>query len=139
MKLPNVTRILVLALILLLLGNSASNAWFGRDTCKDVERQIKTREQKVVRDIQYLSGLQGNYVSIESAQGVAIYNTHTRLNRNLQRIRDLGNGNSKCFNLSVSRSFVSTSNWTADWYISLRTSLGKYVITFNSAYQRVIS
>jgi hypothetical protein len=115
----------------------SSNAIFGIGDCKAVKSKISGLESKVVRDLNYIKGLTFVRPSVNSAQGVRLYEKYQSAESGLKAIQIAGKSKPKCFNLKQTVAIGNPVRWSISTYVGLLALSEKYYISGTLEYQRL--
>lgn len=124
MKKLLVASTLLLALVLLPL--SSANAVFGIGDCSKLSKSIKPIESRVSSDITYIKGLWLARPSVDSAQGLKLYDKYTKIESNLKRIRALALTKSKCFSAQTLSVLNDDQYWSLNYYLAVGANESRY-------------
>lgn len=137
MKLPKVGFIASFALIfgLSFSGASSANGFLGIGDCKSINSKIYSLESKVIRDLNYIYGLSGIAPSVNSAQGVKVYERYQSVASNLKAIQVSGKSKPKCFNLKQKGALGNPIRWSVNSYVGLGVLSERYWISSDLKYE----
>lgn len=117
----------------------SANGFLGIGDCKAVKAKISGLESKVIRDLNYIFGLAGVRPSVNSAQGVKVYEKHQNIISGLKAIQGVGKSKPKCFNLKQTGALGNPLRWSVGSYVQLNVLIEKYWISGTLNYQPISS
>jgi hypothetical protein len=126
--------------VILIFGTTSittptANAIFGIGDCKAVKSKISGLESRVVRDLNYIKGLTFVRPSVNSAQGVKLYEKYQSAESGLKAIQIAGKSKPKCFNLKQTGAIGNPVRWSISTYVVLLALSEKYYISGTLKYQ----
>lgn len=126
---------LVLLLGLTMSVMPSASGIFGIGDCKAVKTKISGLESRVIKDLNYIYGLAGVRPSVNSAQGVKVYEKYQNVLSNLKAIQSAGKSKPKCFNLKQTVALGNPARWSASTYVQLNVFNSKYWMSGTIDYQ----
>lgn len=130
----NLRMTLVLVLLISINGVSTASGFLGIGDCKSVNSKINSLETRVIQDLNYMYGLSGIAPSVNSAQGVKVYEKYQRVSSGLKAIQVAGKSKPKCFNLKQKGALGNLARWSVDSYVGLASLGGRYWISSDLEY-----
>ena len=126
--------------LILMLGLSIgvmppANGFLGIGECKSIKSKISGLESKVIRDLNYIYGLAGVRPSVNSAQGVKVYEKYQSIVSNLKAIPKAGKSKPKCFNSKQTIALENPMRWSVNSYVQLNVLSEKYWVSGTLEYQ----
>ena len=131
----NLRITLVLILLISTNGVSSASGFLGIGDCKSVNSKISSLESKVIRDLNYIYGLSGIAPSVNSAQGVKIYEKYQSVSSSLKAIQVAGKSKLKCFNLKQKGALGNPVRWSVNTYVGLGALSEGYWISSDLKYE----
>jgi hypothetical protein len=131
-------RVILSAILVLGIFNTvmpSANGFLGIGDCKAVKSKISGFESKVIRDLNYIYGLAGVRPSVNSAQGVKVYEKHQSVVSSLKAIQKAGKSKPKCFNPKQTIALGNQMRWSINSYVQLNVLSEKYWISRTLEYQ----
>jgi len=113
----------------------SANGVFGIGDCKAIKSKISGLESKVTKDLNYIKGLTFVRPSVNSAQGVKLYEKYQNAESGLKAIQIAGKSKPKCFNLKQTGAIGNPVRWSISTYVGLVALSEKYYISGTLEYQ----
>ena len=97
-----------------------ANAFFGIGDCYNAKSQIRTLENRIIKNLAYLRGLPTSGVSVNGPQGVKVYVFVKQIASNLSKIQRVGKKYIKCFGIYEKEKIKDSRYWQSKVYVILR-------------------
>lgn len=116
----------IFLLVLVLSPLSSANAVFGIGDCSKLSKSLKPIESRVSSDITYVKGLWLARPSVDSAQGLKLYEKYLKIESSLKKIRALALTKPKCFSAKTLSVVNDNQYWSPNYYLAVGTLEGRY-------------
>lgn len=124
-------RLLIIAglsLSLVTFHTPSASAIFGIGDCSKVSKSIKPIESRVLSSLTYINGLWIARPSVDSAQGVKLYERYLRVESDLKKIRSLALSKPKCFSTGEFARVNDVQYWSSNYYLYLGSLDQRYYV-----------
>jgi hypothetical protein len=130
-------RLLIIAglsLSLVSFHTPSASAIFGIGDCSRVSKSIKPIESRVKSGITYINGLWLARPSVDSAQGVKLYEKYLKTEADLKKIRSLALSKPKCFSPGAFALVSDIQYWSLSYYLYLGSVDRRYYVMSYKSY-----
>ena len=124
-------RLLIIAglsLSLVSFHTPSASAIFGIGDCSRVSKSIKPIESRVLSGLTYINGLWIARPSVDSAQGVKLYERYLKVESDLKKIRSLALSKPKCFSTGEFARVNDVQYWSSNYYLYLGSLDRRYYV-----------
>lgn len=124
-------RLLIIAglsLSLVSFHTPSASAIFGIGDCSKVSKSIKPIESRVQSGLTYINGLWIARPSVDSAQGVKLYERYLKVESDLKKIRSLALSKPKCFSTGEFARVNDVQYWSSSYYLYLGSLNQRYYV-----------
>lgn len=117
-----------LSLSLVSFHTPSASAIFGIGNCSKVSKSIKPIESRVQSGLTYINGLWIARPSVDSAQGVKLYERYLKVESDLKKIRSLALSKPKCFSTGEFARVNDVQYWSSNYYLYLGSLNQRYYV-----------
>ena len=126
--------IVSISISMVLLHTPNAGAIFGIGECSKVSKSIKPIESRVKSGITYINGLWLARPSVDSAQGVKLYEKYLKTEADLKKIRSLALSKPKCFSPGAYALVSDIQYWSLSYYLYLGSVDRRYYVMSYKSY-----
>jgi hypothetical protein len=127
-EMKRLLTIAAISLSLVLFHIPNAGAIFGIGQCSKVSKSIKPIESRVQSGITYINGLWLARPSVDSAQGVKLYEKYLKVESDLKKIRSLALSKPKCFSPGALALVNDVQYWSLNHYLYLGSVDRRYYV-----------